>query len=518
MNSLRCNSYIDSFEGTLGWEQKLLPLLIENPACGIPKVKLPKIKKSNRSKTPNGRVKSSQGRNIIEKNDSSPTNNVDLHINILKVEELLSNEVKSPRQEFHITWKKLRPAAENLIIEPDLYFLNPKKLNPLTKAVHKTTKRIQIHRRLDATNKCVIVINFEGVIGDVFKHNIWDIEPAKLYMRRQAIKGIKALIKEYQVVLFVNSSRVKVSSLIEYFSMKNIKFDGVYRALTIYDYIKDQKLKKSNAICQNLLKSPETLQNYRQISIDFGIQNQVAEKMLVIASTSLDSAELKYSSGTDLLFRKGENRHFQCLCKGIPTESKSASPLPITLIVPDPRANPSYLSISFNQITKSLTSLSNEPIQSWLNITNTQNSKGKIKLEVIETSFFQYALGLKRFNTTSTQVNNYLNEKIPKNNNIHTSFNGGTNKKQKISSINKLKDKNICKCPSDIKKECLLEEYKTCNTEKFFLDYLVNGKEIPSMFMKNTFIVLKPKKLKFPYRIIQEEIKAKNSHPKVPKI
>ena len=45
-------------------------------------------------------------------------------------------------------------------------------IRPATKEVSKWSKRIQFKRRLEMGNKNLIVLNFEGVIGDVFKDNI----------------------------------------------------------------------------------------------------------------------------------------------------------------------------------------------------------------------------------------------------------------------------------------------------------------------------------------------------------
>lgn len=147
--------------------------------------------------------------------------------------------------------------------------------------------------------------------------------------------------------------------LIDYFQTKKIYFDGIYRRRNIFDYIKDPKSKKKLLDKESSLKSNYAMQDYSQIILDFGFQNEILEKVLIISSSFLDEDELKNSSNSDLLFRKITNGMHQYLCRGIPFHENITESLPITLLVPDPRANTNLHGISFAHIVKSINSFFN---------------------------------------------------------------------------------------------------------------------------------------------------------------
>lgn len=52
---------------------------------------------------------------------------------------------------------------------------------------------IYIKQRIRTRHKNILVINFEGVIGDYFKKNLIDISCPGLYMRPGSIQALKCL-------------------------------------------------------------------------------------------------------------------------------------------------------------------------------------------------------------------------------------------------------------------------------------------------------------------------------------
>ena len=70
---------------------------------------------------------------------------------------------------------------------------------PTKLEIIKWTKRLQFRKRQEMEKKNLIVINFEGVLGDIFKDNIWENQEEKLYMRKDAIKGLKELMNQLEM-------------------------------------------------------------------------------------------------------------------------------------------------------------------------------------------------------------------------------------------------------------------------------------------------------------------------------
>lgn len=119
----------------------------------------------------------------------------------------------------------------------------------------------------------MIVIVFEGVLGDVFKQNLFMSGPLKLYFRQGVIKGLRKLINQYQIILFIQSMRIDIRKLTEVFARKGVYFDAVYKTLHKSDKKKAE------------LKSSKHFQDYSQIFIDFGIERP--EDLIVLASLEL---------------------------------------------------------------------------------------------------------------------------------------------------------------------------------------------------------------------------------------
>lgn len=180
----------------------------------------------------------------------------------------------------------------------------------------------------------------------------------KLYLRREAIKGIKKLLDSFQIVLFIQSSRIRSSKLLEFFASKDVIFDAVYRAKNSRDFEKEPDDKKIEKIQKKHLKYSEFVNDYTQVALDFGLQHEILEKILIVTSLSLDPEEVENTTGADLLFRKISQRICHFLCRGVPNHKNTSSPLPITFLVPDPRANHSHSGASFLEILNSLTLLS----------------------------------------------------------------------------------------------------------------------------------------------------------------
>ena len=81
-------------------------------------------------------------------------------------------------------------------------------------------------------NMSLIIINFEGVIGEVTKLSLFDPNwKQALYVKKGVIQGIKRLLEKFQVVLMLCKPEAKISQILSYFKLNGIIFDGVYAKL-----------------------------------------------------------------------------------------------------------------------------------------------------------------------------------------------------------------------------------------------------------------------------------------------
>ena len=171
------------------------------------------------------------------------------------------------------------------------------QFSPATKGLSKWSKRLQFRRRPEMANRNLIVLNFEGVIGDVFKDNIWSDQKEKLYIRKGTIKGLQELLESFQIVLFFHSLQNHYEKILGYFASRQIVFDGVYSSENT-----NQWTARSQGRFKKPLKYSEQVQDYSQISADFCFQNEVLGRVLIITSIWLDQED-HFNAGMNLIIK-----------------------------------------------------------------------------------------------------------------------------------------------------------------------------------------------------------------------
>ena len=114
------------------------------------------------------------------------------------------------------------------------------------------SRRLDFARRKSHQDKMIIIIHFEGVIGEVKKRDLKE-DSMQLILRHGAIEGIKELLKNFQVVLYSSMCENTLHMVIEHLIREHeIVFDAVYTRL--------QAFKRSEEYC-----------NYNQIYTDFDL-------------------------------------------------------------------------------------------------------------------------------------------------------------------------------------------------------------------------------------------------------
>jgi hypothetical protein len=155
-------------------------------------------------------------------------------------------------------------------------------LQPATKSLFKFSKRVYFNRRLEMGNRNLLVINFEGVLGEFFKENFWDDKDESFHIRKGIIPGLRSLSKQFQIALFFICSKSDSGRVVSYLLSKHVRIDAAYTSENLNRWkLASDKVKRP-------LKYSEHIQNYSQLTIDFGIQHEVISRMLVLTSYFLE--------------------------------------------------------------------------------------------------------------------------------------------------------------------------------------------------------------------------------------
>ena len=102
-------------------------------------------------------------------------------------------------------------------------FKNPANLDPVTVPISTTnlTQRIYFNRKKSRRDNQLIIIHFNGVIGDVIineKINKRNLEETSysIMLRYQALEGLRDIGKHFEVVLFSFYGEQITESILEY--------------------------------------------------------------------------------------------------------------------------------------------------------------------------------------------------------------------------------------------------------------------------------------------------------------
>ena len=177
-----------------------------------------------------------------------------------------------------------------------------------TPVVTYSSERLQWSKRLLPTMP-VLVMNFEGVLGDYFKSSAWEANGESLFLRSAWDRGLRILQECFYLVLFCSLKPTRAQELLQFFRKKGFVFDAVYRTTT-----------------------PNCFQNYSQVAEDFKLQD--SSSVLVVSSLNLDEKEITARKGKDLLSDNSVSKHKRLRVKGCPEGSCK----PLTVLVSNPRA------------------------------------------------------------------------------------------------------------------------------------------------------------------------------------
>lgn len=169
----------------------------------------------------------------------------------------------------------------------------------------------------------LLIINFEGALGDYYKENLWNPGKKEFFFRNNIAKGLMMLKNEFYIVLLFTFSKKISRELLEVFESFRIIFDAVYRK-------------------RHRVSSPRYSHNITSIIQDFSVPNN---KVLTICAAGLDLYELQHRDSSLLICDPSQSsqKRFLTYHAGISEEIS-----PVIVVVPHYRMdlNRNFIEIS----------------------------------------------------------------------------------------------------------------------------------------------------------------------------
>jgi len=135
------------------------------------------------------------------------------------------------------------------------------KIPPVTNPNYGSTKRIYFARRKISSSAKLLIINFEGVIGDFYTPNALIKDNLGFYLRPNSISSLISLSSIYQLVVFFISEEELSKYALQYLISRCIIIDSAYMSL--------------NYSWENIAH------NYDQIYNDYSLTKEASAQVLV---------------------------------------------------------------------------------------------------------------------------------------------------------------------------------------------------------------------------------------------
>ncbi len=107
-----------------------------------------------------------------------------------------------------------------------------------TEVFRNTSKRMFYMRRERMIDKSLLIMNFDGVLGDLRRSNgcLAGSPTETIYFRAGMVKGVKQLISKFQIVAVITGfhSVLKAKAIRDALVKTGVGFDGIYTMLPKY--------------------------------------------------------------------------------------------------------------------------------------------------------------------------------------------------------------------------------------------------------------------------------------------
>jgi hypothetical protein len=228
----------------------------------------------------------SNSSNALNKSDDDFANQMKLEPEFLSQNYNSNKDSQNHDSDFSQRPQSMTNAVKLAICEKRGKYLNGNTLSntqgihllPSTNKVYRNTKRVEFCRRMHMMDRPIVIIHFEGIIGNFHKERIWSEKNFKLITRGCAINGLRMFWTYFQVVIFIRKNLKKnIAKIKDWLKLKGVSFDAIYCTKYPHDAIEE---------------------DYAQIYNDFGIASskQIAKRIIVINSVDIDSMNIESNS------------------------------------------------------------------------------------------------------------------------------------------------------------------------------------------------------------------------------
>jgi hypothetical protein len=171
----------------------------------------------------------------------------------------------------------------------------------------------------------LVIIVFEGVIGDFYKQNYWDPRTSDMVLCPGWIKGLFTIYQKAYIAVISSLSPEKAEFLSELFKYNNVSIDAMYRRKGIQPYFS---------------------QNYSQVLQEFNCSSA-----LVLAAVGLETAEIETRANWELIFEPTLSNTKKINIQMWPLHKENSMKYTV-LLIPNPRAQAEEGCLNFNRIAK----------------------------------------------------------------------------------------------------------------------------------------------------------------------
>mmetsp|Transcript_24268 Transcript_24268/g.43184 ORF Transcript_24268/g.43184 Transcript_24268/m.43184 type:complete len:436 (+) Transcript_24268:290-1597(+) len=375
---------------------------------------------------------------------------------------------------------------------------------PKTGEEGEYTTRLQFHRRKDFCDKLLVIVVFEGVVGDTYKEDLWSEEPPQLHLRPNAINSLKKMSESYQLALVLLSEKTDFSKFDTLCSQEDFSFDAVYLSNNSLRWEK-QTCKTTDKMRLKQLEFTKHIQDYNQVYLDFEITYDVLCRVLVLTSIAVDPEELPSKAHADVLYWNGPFDTKKFLVTGVPVTLKYDAQVPVTVLVPNPRSHAHHLAGSFLEIQRLLEHLTiKNHAETWI---EAYASHMPDNVRTFCTSLIDFEMAREKPLVTRAQAMSYRSDKRPEvklpaipvhDDPVEMTSSYGFKTIVREFKPQRRGVKRVCRCPDDYKPYCISNE---CRSIKALTGYLLTGAEMPSSYQMHRFIFI-PTSPIFRYRAL----------------
>eukprot|EP00347_Sterkiella_histriomuscorum_P021865 403332497 len=261
----------------------------------------------------------------------------------IKIQRITKNMIRQSTEKLKIQDQEVIQPFRQETLQSEIL---GKYLQPRTDQIYEfQSKRIEFRRRPSFKDFQLVILYFDGLIGEITQKNLSD-DTYQLVMRHGSVEALQELSKNFQTVIVTSLNQKYCKLLAQLLDKEDIVYDALYQRVKTF-------------------RKNEDYFNYNQVYIDFEVHNEgdaftskIDQNVIIVAPIFLDNEDIRDKDGDELIFQEkqlsnqvGRNLNI----RGLPIDSREI--MPITILVPHIRSQPNNYTVSMLNVGSILQSL-----------------------------------------------------------------------------------------------------------------------------------------------------------------